>query len=421
MTITAHAPLPETALPRPGRAERLLLPATFITSLGNGIQLVASAVLVFTTGHSALAVGWLFIAVSVPPALLSLWFGTVADRFDRRTLCLVADIASAVAALVLPVWMLAGGDPGLVAYGTAFALSLLAALFMPASNALIKERVHPARVARFSAHYEMALQLGTLLAASIGGFLIHFVGTTPLFVFNGATFIASAVVMWALRRAPREAVAVETVDEPQDAGGAPLLRLGFLYAICQVLTMVSNTTLIVLVYEGFGRGAGVYGLVDALAGLGFCIAAACYPKVSGRFGELRTAVVGGFGCALFSFVFPIHLAALLIFIPPAAFLIGLSRVGMRSLLLAAVPERRAGRMFGAINAVGLGLSAGMTVVVAWVADTTHIRYGFYVLGAVGALAFAATALSLRGRVDGAAPAPAEIRRVGRRLRGRAFG
>jgi hypothetical protein len=162
--------------------------------------------------------------------------------------------------------------------------------------------------------------------------------------------------------------------------------------------------LIVLVYEGFGRGAGVYGLVDALAGLGFCVAAACYPKVSRRFGELRTAVVGGFGCALFSFVFPIHLAALLICIPPAAFLIGLSRVGMRSLLLAAVPERRAGRMFGAINAVGLGLSAGMTVVVAWVADTTHIRYGFYVLGGVCAVAFAATAISLRGRATTAAPA-----------------
>lgn len=394
-------PRPDTnrALPPPGRAERLLLPATFITSLGNGIQLVAAAVLVFTTGQSALAVGWLFIAVSIPPALLSLWFGTVADRFDRRTLCLIADLASAAAALVLPIWMLAGGDTGPVAYGTAFALSLLAALFMPASNALIKERVHPARVARFSAHYEMALQLGTLLAASIGGFLIHFVGTAPLFVFNGATFLASALAMWALRRAPRAAAVAETTEEPEAVSGAPLLRLGFLYAICQVMTMVSNTTLIVLVYEGFGRGAGVYGLVDALAGLGFCVAAAFYPKVSRRFGELRTALVGGLGCALFSFAFPIHLAALLICIPPAAFLIGLSRVGMRSLLLAAVPERRAGRMFGAINAVGLGMSAAMTVVVAWVADTTHIRYGFYVLGAVSAVAFAATAVTLRGKAN----------------------
>ncbi|THV29112.1 MFS transporter [Glycomyces paridis] len=396
MTITARPRAAATALPPVGRAERLLLPATFATSLGNGIQLVAAAVLVFTTGESALAVGWLFIAVSVPPALLSLWFGTVADRFDRRTLCLAADLASAAAALVLPAWMIAGGEPGPVAYATAFALALLAAMFMPASNALIKERVHPSRVARFSAHYEMVLQLGMLLAASIGGFLIHFVGTTPLFVFNGATFLASAAAMWALRRAPR--VESATVESAADAGpaDAPLVRLGLLYALCQVMTMVSNTTLIVLVYEGFGRGAGVYGLVDALAGLGFCVAAALYTRVSGRHGQLRTAVAGGIGCALLSFVLPLHLAALLVCIPFAAFLVGLSRVGMRSLLLAAVPGHRAGRLFGAVNAAGLGLSAVMTVAVAFLADATHVRYGFYLLGAVCALVTAAVAVSLRG-------------------------
>ncbi|SDE53144.1 MFS transporter [Glycomyces harbinensis] len=407
MTITSPLPAIGTALPPASRAERLLLPATFVTSLGNGIQLVAAAVLVFTTGQSALAVGWLFIAVSVPPALLSLWFGTVADRFDRRTLCLIADLASAAAALVLPVWILTGRDPGPVAYATAFALSLLAALFMPASNALIKERVHPARVARFSSHYEMALQLGTLLAASIGGFLIHFVGTTPLFMFNAVTFLASAAALYALRSAPAVRETATAATAATGAAAAPLVRYGLLYALCQVMTMVSNTTLIVLVYEGFGRGAGVYGLVDALAGVGFCIAAACYPLVSGRFGHLRTAVAGGVGCALVSFLLPIHLAALLVCVPPAAFLVGLSRVAMRTLLLESVPEQRAGRLFGAVNAAGLGLSAAMTILVAYVADASHVRYGFYVLGAACAVATIAVAITLRGKgsVTSAAPPP----------------
>ena len=36
---------------------------------------------------------------SVPTALLSLVFGRIADRYDRRTLCLIADVASALAAL----------------------------------------------------------------------------------------------------------------------------------------------------------------------------------------------------------------------------------------------------------------------------------------------------------------------------------
>ncbi|WP_344484300.1 MFS transporter [Glycomyces endophyticus] len=397
----AMPPAP-AALPPRNRAERLLLPATFITSLGNGIQLVAAAVLVFTTGQSALAVGWLYILVSIPPALLSLWFGTIADRFDRRTLCLIADLVSAVAAAFLPVWILTGGDPGPVAYGIAFALSLLSAMFMPASNALVKERVHPARTARFSAHYEMAMQLGLLLSAAVGGILIHYVGTTPLFMFNGVTFLASAVALWAIRKAPARP---DTADHEAGADGlrgAPLVRLGLLYACGQTMIMVSNTTLIVLVYDAFHRGAGVYGIVDALAGLGFCVAAALYPRVSARFGEFRTAVAGGIGCALMSFVLPLHLTALLLAVPPAAFMVGLSRVGMRSILLRSVSERRAGRLFGAVNAAGLGLSAAMTVLVAAIADATHIRYGFYVLGACCALGTAATAFSLRGKVPGSA-------------------
>ncbi len=44
------------AAPRPNRAERLLIPATFITNLGNGIQLTAASYLVFTEANTMLAV-----------------------------------------------------------------------------------------------------------------------------------------------------------------------------------------------------------------------------------------------------------------------------------------------------------------------------------------------------------------------------
>jgi MFS family permease len=168
-SIDSRVPLvePSATPPAGGRAERLLLPATSVTSLGNGIQLVTSAILVFATAGSALSVGWPFIAASVPPALLSLVFGRIADRYDRRTLCLIADMASALAALVLPVWLLLGGATTPVAHLVSFALAALAAMFMPASNALRKERVAPGRLVRFSAHYEIALQAGSLLSYAL--------------------------------------------------------------------------------------------------------------------------------------------------------------------------------------------------------------------------------------------------------------
>lgn len=377
----------------PGRTERLLLPATFVTSLGNGIQLVGSAILVFTTAGSALSVGWLFIAASIPPAVLSLVFGKIADRYDRRTLCLVADLASAAAAVVLPVALLLGMATTPVAYLVSFTLAALAALFMPASNALIKERVAPARLVRFSARYEATLQAGNLLSAAVGGFVIHLVGPTPLFFFNGATFLASALAMYLIGRGPtRFDQSARTADTGR---GGPLARLGLLYATCTVLTMVGNTILIVLVYQGFHRGADIYGLVDALAGLGFVTAATLYPRLPAGVGHLRVAVVGIVGCAAIATFQPLHLAVLLVGIPFAGALVGLARVATRSLLLASVSERRAGQVFGAANAAGLGLSALVTVLVATIADHTVIDNAFYVLAALTATTAIVTGATLR--------------------------
>lgn len=82
------------------RTQRLLLPAVFITSLGNNIQLIAAALLMVRAQGSLLDVGWLFIAVAVPQAVLSPLFGRVADRFDRRALWAGCDLLSAAVALV---------------------------------------------------------------------------------------------------------------------------------------------------------------------------------------------------------------------------------------------------------------------------------------------------------------------------------
>src|SRR4051794_10563105 len=99
MTATSPPAPPALRAPRRARAERLLIPATFVTCLGNNIQVSASALLVVRAEHTALAVGWLFIAVGIPQVLLSYPFGRLADRFDRRALCLACDLLSALAAL----------------------------------------------------------------------------------------------------------------------------------------------------------------------------------------------------------------------------------------------------------------------------------------------------------------------------------
>ncbi|WP_306324744.1 MFS transporter [Streptomyces venezuelae] len=182
------------------RAERLLVPAAFATSLGNNVQLIVGALLVIREQQTMVAVGWLFIAVAGPQALLSPLFGRLADRFDRRSLWVGCDVVSAALALGLPLWLAFGGAAGPGIYGANLALAVVGALFLPASSALIKERIPADRLRRFNARYEMGTQAGMLLSATVGGLCVQAFGAVPLLAFNAGTFLVSALCVAAVGR-----------------------------------------------------------------------------------------------------------------------------------------------------------------------------------------------------------------------------
>jgi hypothetical protein len=91
------------------------------------------------------------------------------------------------------------------------------------------------------------------------------------------------------------------------------------------------------------------------------------------------------------------------------------RVAARTMLLHAVPENRAGRVFGTTNAVGLMFSVAATIGISRLVDHSTVQTGWSVLGAgVACTAVVAVALLWRthGRpgpdptLDPPAPAPA---------------
>jgi MFS family permease len=384
------------------RAERLLVPAAFVTNLGNAIQLTASAVLVLAAEGTTLSVGWLFIATAVPQVLLSMPFGRLADRLDRRVLCALADLASAATALALPLWMLLGGPLNVATYLANFILAVVAALFMPASNALIRERVEQGRLGQFNANFEVATQAGTLLACAACGFFIELFGVMPLFIFNGFTFLISAALIIALGR-PRESIATPQAGHDvtsQDVPSAPSLSLpllGTLYGVGQAIIMVSNTILVVLIVQTFRSGYGLVGVVDALAGVGILAAAATYRWVKGRTSNLRIALFGYLGCAAVMALEPFHVVGLIMLIPVSGLTFGLARVAARTELMRNVAPASAGRVFGATNAAGLVFSAAATLAISNLIDRSETRYGFFALSLLVAVVVIATVVQLQRR------------------------
>ena len=64
---------------------------------------------------------------------------------------------------------------------------------------------------------------------------------------------------------------------------------------------------------------------------------------------------------------------------------GMGRIASRTLLMSAVEESRAGRVFGATNAFGLGLGAVVTIGLSLVSDHATIKAGFFGLAGMTAL------------------------------------
>jgi len=404
MSIETSASVDAIALRRSKLAERLLIPAGFITTGGNAFQITAAAILVFRAEQTTLAVGWLFIAVSIPQVALSLLFGRLVDKVDRRMLCVAADLVSAVTAFALPVWLWINGPANLGSYLANFLLACTAALFMPASNALIKERVRNERLGKFNSHFEMATNAGMLLASSLAGFLVVSFGATPLFVFNSATFIASAVLIYLIGRKPPTAApvvnmadpAIDTVEDgrPVVPARQPIKRLALLYTNGNIGLMVANTILTSLILHTFNQGAWLIGVVDALAGAGFIIGAACYGWVSARVKGLPLAVIGMVGNLAMLVIQPLHYIVLMAAIPFAGFFFAQGRIAARTLLMRASPEDQVGRIFGGAQALGLALGVAATVGLSILADATIVPNAFWGLAALQGCIAIGTYISL---------------------------
>jgi len=93
---------------RRNRALARLLAGEFISGIGDWLYLVAILVVVYAESRSPVLLGIVGAARILPYVILSIPAGIVADRFDRRMVLLVTDVARGILMLLLVVAVGAG-------------------------------------------------------------------------------------------------------------------------------------------------------------------------------------------------------------------------------------------------------------------------------------------------------------------------
>ncbi|AGE17329.1 MFS transporter [Serratia marcescens] len=387
------------------RNENLILAASLVSTLGSGILTIANALIISQSMGTAKAVGTLFILIALPQAFFSVLFGKLSDTYDRKKICIITNVVNAAIVIGVLAGINTFTDPSMVIFVCSFMLSMTMAMFFPANNAIIKDSVESGRMAAFNAKLEMAVQIGALTSVAIGGFLIQLIGVDFVFVLNAITFIASAALFFMLT--PRVQGSDEvpegyTASEPVPATTLPAVRkpwLMLLYGVGNIIVTVSNMLLVLLVTKHFASGAGVLGVVDALAGVGVAIAAAMTPFLQKRFSLLTIVMFGYVANAAFIALQPqFTLPWLMVFFPLGAVCFGLARISCRTLMFNTIPSHYTGRFFGFSNAIGLTSAVVLTYAIGELVDSTTVLAGYVALAlAVVFLALLASTLVFKGK------------------------
>jgi MFS family permease len=184
---------PDLAPLRESRQYRLLTAGTLITGLGTQASLVALPYQLYVITRSPVLVGLLGLVELGPIVVASLWGGAMADRYDRRKLLLLYQVALVAVAGALAAATFLGTPPIWLLYVLGGALAGAGQLERVTRSSIVPnvvrlELLRPALANTFGLN-----QLTMVVGPAIGGVLIARFGVAEAFYFNGASFVAKGV------------------------------------------------------------------------------------------------------------------------------------------------------------------------------------------------------------------------------------
>ena len=339
--------------------------------------------------------------------------GWVGDRFDRRRVMIVSDLAGAGCFAVMAMV----DDPGILLV-FAFLSALAEAPFLSASAAAIPNLVSEDDLSWANGLVTVGRQAGILLGPVFGGTLVAGAGPELVFVLNAVSFVISAVVIAGLRGFRFGGSRADVARQSGLVAGLSfiardrMLRTMVFAWLALVLALGMSMVADVPLVELFGAGSFGYGLLIASWGGGSVVGS----LVAGRWFTARTepfGLVAGIGV--------VAVTAGVVWIAPwfqlvlAAIVImgvgdGLSMVAEQGIIQRRAPDAVRARVMGAMDAV-IHIGLGLSYLVAGPAVDVLGPRGVYGVGGLGTAVAVIILLPIlreaRAMAGEAAPAPAD--------------
>ena len=279
-----------------------LLAGEFISGIGDWLYLVAILVVVYAESNSPVLLGIIGAARILPYVLLSVPAGMVADRFDRRMVLLVTDLArgAIMVGLALAVML---GLPTVVIIGLSILAACFSTFFGPAIGALLPTLVDERDLGPANSAWATLDNVAFIIGPAIAGILLASGGLEVAFLINAASFGIVAVILWQLPVPARVAAVPEGGEEPEaaPAGWRALARplagpLVLDSAISFVIGGVNVLTVVIAV-DVLGAGESGTGFLQAATGVGGVVAGVAGGALLARRLRVPLVIGGALGAA----------------------------------------------------------------------------------------------------------------------------
>ena len=373
---------------------RLWMSGAIVSNVGTWMQRVAQDWLVLTvlTDHSAVALGITTGLQFAPMLLLAPIAGVLADRMPKRRLLMMTQAAMGSIGLLLGVLVVTDTVRLWMVYALAFALGTAAAVDAPARQAFVSEMVPREDLSNAVGLNSASFHGARIVGPALAGLLIALVGTGPVFLLNGASFLAVIVSLSRMR-------VRELTPPPTAARGRGQMRAGLQYVrrrpdLVLVLGLVGmvgtfglnfQMTTALMATSVFHKGAGEYGLLGSIMAIGSLSGALLAARRERP--RLRLVVGATFAFGVFSSiaaVMPTYPLFAISLVPVGLSALTLMTSANATVQLSVSPEMR-GRVMALYMAIFMGGTPLGAPIIGWIGAQFGARWTIGVGGIVALL------------------------------------
>ena len=382
----------------------------FLSSIGFWIQTVGQGWQVLQLTQSALLLGLVTLAATVPNLVFSLFGGVLVDRWDRRTVLFCTQATYMTTALLLGilttlhlivVWEI------LVA---ALINGTVSAIGLPAWQTFVTDLVSPKELRQGVALDFMQFNLSRAVGPALGGILVGLVGIAGSYYLNSVSYIAVLLSLFLIHADHKHLIAKrQSVWQGLGEGISYVrqhvaLQLALLLQFLLAFLVFPFATLLpIFAANIFHVGAPGLGILNAVTGIGALTGALLFLLMSSRLQRtlrlmIILCIIGGSACVAFAFAYNILIAL------PALVVLGvcsvLPLVVTNTAIQVMTPEGMRGRILSIRILITFGLAPFGNLLVGWVAQNIGVQMTLALSGSLCLLVTAMIAvLHIRHRIE----------------------